>query len=97
MSLRGYAPGVAIGRTFVSGRGEVVVPLSRLPAARAVGLAFFVDGGWAGQRDAIRWDAAVASAGVGLSLLDGVIRLDAAWGWKGPEGRRLDLYLDGLL
>lgn len=53
VSLRGYAPGVATGRTFVSGRGEVVVPLSGLPAARAVGLAFFVDGGWAGQRDAI--------------------------------------------
>jgi hypothetical protein len=39
----------------------------------------------------------VASAGVGLSILDGILRLDAAWGWHGPEGRRLDLYLDGLL
>ena len=43
------------------------------------------------------WDDAVASWGVGLSLLDGIARLDAAWGWKGPSGHRVDLYLDGLL
>jgi hypothetical protein len=96
-SLRGFAPGVRIGPTFLSGRGELVVPLSRVPAARAVGLALFMDGGWAGGRDRIRWDEAIASAGVGLSILDGILRLDAAWGWHGQEGRRLDLYLDGLL
>ena len=96
-SLRGFAPGVRIGPTFLSGRGELVVPLSRVPAARAVGLAVFMDGGWAGNRSRMRWDEAAASAGVGLSVLDGILRLDAAWGWHGPEGRRLDLYLDGLL
>ncbi|MNC95685.1 hypothetical protein D3C83_128650 [compost metagenome] len=74
-----------------------MVPLSRVPAARAVGLALFMDGGWAGSRSRIRWDESVASAGVGLSVLDGILRLDAAWGWHGQEGRRLDLYLDGLL
>jgi hypothetical protein len=96
-SLRGFPPGVVVGPSFLKGRSELVIPLSGVPAARAVGLAVFVDGGWAGVRDAVRWDASVASAGVGLTVLDGVLRLDAAWGWKGPAGRRLDLYLDGLL
>jgi hypothetical protein len=96
-SLRGFAPGVLIGPSFLSGRGELVIPLSRVPAARAVGLTVFMDGAWAGDRSRITWDAAVASAGVGLSILDGILRFDAAWGWHGPEGRRLDLYLDGLL
>jgi hypothetical protein len=45
----------------------------------------------------VSWDDAVASAGIGLSILDGILRLDSAWGWKGPSDWRLDLYLDGLL
>ena len=32
-----------------------------------------------------------------LAEVGPILRLDAAWGWHGPEGRRLDLYLDGLL
>ena len=96
-SLRGFAPGVLTGPSFASGRAELVVPLTRVAAARAVGLALFMDGGWAGDRARIRWDESIASGGFGLSILDGVLRLDAAWGWHGAEGRRLDLYLDGLL
>src|SRR5690606_34587750 len=96
-SLRGFSPGVRFGPSFASGRAELVIPLTRVAAARAVGLALFMDAGWAGSRDRIRWDESIASAGAGLSILDGILRLDAAWGWHGPEGRRLDLYLDGLL
>lgn len=76
---------------------SVLSPLAPLVLAVALSLALFADGGWAGERDQIRWDAAVASVGIGLSVLDGILRLDAAWGWKGPSGRRVDLYLDGLL
>ena len=38
------------------------------------------------------------SAGLGFSLLDGLIRLDLSHGLKGPEKRfRFDLYLDAIL
>jgi hypothetical protein len=32
-----------------------------------------------------------------VSILDGLIRLDAAWGLRAPRDFRLDLYLDQLL
>ena len=37
------------------------------------------------------------SAGVGLSLVDGLIRMDGAWGLRAPRDFRLELYLDGIL
>jgi hypothetical protein len=45
----------------------------------------------------VRWSDAVASAGAGFSVLDGIIRLDLARGLQGPRSWRLDFYLDGLL
>ncbi len=94
-SLRGFAPGIAVGPTFLSGRAELTRPLRELPWVRAVDLTLFADGSWAGETGRVRWTDAIASAEVGLSILDGVLRLDAAWGWKGPAGRRLDLYFGG--
>ena len=95
-TLRGFAPGVLAGRSFLRGRLELFHDLTTLPWARATSLVAFADGAWAGERRRIRWADAVASAGIGLRLLGGVLRLEAAWEWKGPAARRLDLYVDGL-
>jgi hypothetical protein len=90
-TLRGYGPRARTGTSFGRGRAE----LARLYAFGAVSL--FADGAWAGERDAIRVDDALLSAGIGLSLVDGLIRLDAAWGLRDPRDFRLELYLDGIL
>jgi len=57
----------------------------------------FSDVGWAGDRDRMRWKDSLYSVGSGLSLLDGLIRVDAAWGLRAPKGLRLDVYLDAIL
>ena len=96
-SLRGFAPGIATGSAFWSGRAEVTRPLRELRWLRAVDLTLFMDGGSAAEPLRGRWTngPTFGSAGVGLSILDGALRLDSGWGWKGPPGRRLDLYFGG--
>lgn len=90
-SLRGYGPRIAVGDSYLRVRGE----LARHFAFGAVSL--FGDGGWAGPRTAVRGRDALYSVGVGLSLVDGLIRLDGAWGVRAPKDFRLELYLDGIL
>jgi hypothetical protein len=77
-----------VGDTFWLGRAELGVGLV---AARP---SVFYDVGWAGPRaDFARPGRPLSGAGVGLSLLDGLVRIDVARGiW--PERRwRADLYL----
>lgn len=90
-TLRGYEPVAMTGTSYGRVRGEV----ARLFSFGAVSL--FSDGGWAGTRDDVDLGEALWSAGVGLSLVDGLIRADAAWGLSDPRGFRLELYLDGIL
>lgn len=90
-TLRGYEPGILRGRSFARARGE----LARQLSFGAVSV--FSDGAWAGEREDFEVDDALWSAGVGLSVLDGLIRADAAWGLREPRGFRLELYLDGVL
>jgi len=90
-TLRGYDPRTQVGPTFVRARAE----LARLFSFGAVTV--FGDAATAGERGAIRLGDALLSAGVGLSLVDGLIRTDAAWGLRAPRGFRLELYLDGIL
>jgi len=90
-TLRGYAPLVAGGTTFARGRVE----LARKVRLGAVSI--FHDIGWAGDRAAFDLDDALFSLGAGVSVLDGLIRLDGAYGLRAPEGFRLDLYLDAIL
>jgi hypothetical protein len=80
------------GTSLLRARGE----LARHFAFGAVAL--FADAGWAGDRAAVEIGDGLASIGLGLSLVDGLIRLDGAWGLRGP-GRdfRMELYLDGIL
>jgi hypothetical protein len=92
-TLRGYSSGVLAGPAFWRGRAEVA---TSLPAVR---LAVFSDVGWAGaaSNDAFRAARPLLSAGVGVSLLDGIARLDLARALRAPTGWRLHLYLDALL
>lgn len=90
-TLRGYTPRVGEGGSF--GRGRV-----ELARAYPFGsLLLFSDVAWAGDRDAIDLDDAFYSIGVGASLIDGLIRLDAAYGIRDPGGFRLDFYLDAIM
>jgi hypothetical protein len=90
-TLRGYDPVVLGGSTFWRARGE----LARTYPFGSVSL--FSDVGWAGDRDRIRFDDALYSVGAGVSILDGLIRMDGAYGLRDPKGFRLDLYLDAIL
>ena len=79
-----------VGDAFWLGRGEL--GLGRVLAARP---ALFYDIGWAGARaDFTRPGRPMSGAGIGLSLLDGLMRIDVSRGiW--PETRwRADFYLE---
>lgn len=91
-SLRGYPGGTASGRSLVRARAELARGFT---AAR---WSLFTDAGWVGDRLDPRLNETLWSAGIGASLLDGLVRLDLAKGFRGPQaGWRLDLHLDGLL
>lgn len=90
-NLRGYAGGVTSGSAYWSGRAEVA---NSFPAFR---LTAFSDIGWAGPRADFTRGKPLVGAGVGVSILDGLVRLDLARGLRGPKGWRFDLYFDGIL
>jgi hypothetical protein len=90
-TLRGYEPATVSGTSMARGRLE----LAR--TASFGGLAVFSDWGWAGDRDDFRRADRRWSAGVGASLLDGLVRLDLARGLYAPRAWRLDLHLDAVL
>lgn len=90
-TLRGYGPRALEGPSYARARAE----LARQVSFGAVSL--FGDVAWAGARERIRMDEALTAAGLGLSLLDGLIRIDAAWALREPRGFRLEAYLDGIL
>jgi hemolysin activation/secretion protein len=88
-SVRGFRTAEAGGESFWRARAE----LSR--GQPAFKLALFSDAGWVGGRDAIQLDPMLISAGVGISTLDGIIRLDLAKALRGGNDWRVDLYLNG--
>jgi hypothetical protein len=90
-TLRGYEPATVTGTSMARGRLE----LAR--TASFGGIAVFSDWGWAGDRTDISRDDRRWSAGVGASLLDGLVRLDLARGLYAPRAWRLDLHLDAVL
>ena len=79
-TLRGYAPRVRVGTTYLRGQGGArpAVLLRRPVRVRRRA--------WAGGRDQIRFDDALLSVGVGLSAVDGLIRLDGGVGAAGAAG-----------
>lgn len=90
-TLRGYGPRTMGGSDMLRGRAE----LARTFSFGAISL--FSDYAWAGSLDTYRARDGFYAVGVGLSVLDGLIRLDAAYGLKQPTDFRIDLYLDGAL
>ncbi len=90
-TVRGVAPGSIVGESHWFARAE----LSRgTPAARFV---LFSDLGWAGARTDWGSGRPVRTAGIGFSLLDGLIRLDLARPIESGRSWRGHLYLDGIL
>ncbi|MEO5509168.1 MAG: BamA/TamA family outer membrane protein [Longimicrobiales bacterium] len=89
-TLRGYSVGEISGESFWRGRGEIA---TKLPIAR---LALFSDVAWAGPRAEWKSGRPLMSAGVGVSLLDGIMRLDLARAVREPKGWRLHMYMGGV-
>jgi hypothetical protein len=81
------------GTAFWLGRVELG---TRNPALRFV---LFSDLGWAGARSEFTFDDPAISAGIGVSGLDGLIRLDVARSLQGrdPNAWRVYLSVDGLI
>jgi hypothetical protein len=88
-TVRGQPLAAAAGDAFWMGRGElgISVPIVR-PSV-------FYDLGWAGDRRDWRHPGRpLSGAGVGISLLDGLMRLDIAKGLRPNRGIRVDLTLE---
>ncbi len=91
-TLRGYEPSVMGGSSFVRGRVEVA------RVFEGVGVSVFYDVGWAGERGGFDGSDLLSAAGLGLTVLDGLVRADIANGLRGPEKRfRFYLYADAIL
>ena len=106
----GYSDGAAPQRLFYLGgaqtvRGQVLGTaagdaywLGRLELGRALGAVrpvVFGDLGWAGRwADRAHPGRPISGAGVGASVLDGLIRLDLARGVYPRQKMRLDLYVE---
>ncbi len=93
-NLRGYEASTLVDDSFFRGRLE----LAQVRAEGAVAWTVFGDLGWAGDRADLEGARPLYGAGVGLSVLDGLIRMDLSHGLRGPRKRlRFDLYLDAIL
>ena len=94
-TLRAFpnTPDAHRGTAFWLSRVEVG---TRNPALRIV---LFSDLGWAGSRSDFTFDDPAISAGIGISGLDGLIRLDVARSLQGrePNAWRVYLSVDGLI
>jgi hypothetical protein len=90
-TLRGYGGAAAVGSTFLRARAELAYTR---PEA---GVALFSDAGWAGPRNSFHTSDALRSAGVGMTILDGLVRIDLARALRSPTGWRLELHLDSVL
>ncbi|HEX8243024.1 MAG TPA: hypothetical protein VF541_06005, partial [Longimicrobium sp.] len=90
-TLRGYDASSAAGTAFWRGRGELAT------GSGALRFATFSDVGWAGARDAFSLDRPLWSVGAGVSVLEGLFRVDLARALRAPTGWRLELYMDAPL
>jgi hypothetical protein len=101
-TLRGFEIGSTVGQAFWLGRAEVgygfkVTPMEETPVGGAFRVVAFGDFGWAGPRDAFGTEGYRASVGAGLSILDGLFRLDFAKAVRGGNDFWIHLYADGLM
>ncbi|MBA3672733.1 MAG: hypothetical protein H0W68_12030 [Gemmatimonadaceae bacterium] len=88
-TVRGERAGTQRGDAFWLARAEVA---NGLGVIRPV---LFGDIGWAGsRREWSRIGVPMSGAGVGLSILDGLVRLDVARGINPVRGTRVDAYVE---
>jgi hypothetical protein len=90
-TLRGYDGSTAAGTSFWRVRGEVA------RGTLGARIALFTDLGWAGDRDDFGVSRPLWSTGAGVSVFDGLFRLDVARAQREPTGWRVELYMDGAL
>lgn len=91
-TIRGIAPGQDVGDAYWMAHGEIGLRSSFVRP-----LVFF-DMGWAGDRsDWGREGRPLSGAGIGVSLLDGLIRFDVAHGIAPTHGLRINAYWQGTL
>ncbi len=90
-TVRGFHESALVGDAFWYGRAEVAT------ASPAFRLSLFGDAGWAGPKRAFTFEDPWIGVGAGVSLMDGVVRLDLARGVRRGKIWRLYLYLDGVL
>lgn len=91
-TLRGHSDAVLVGPAFARGRVEATWSVA------FAGVGVFLDGGWAGDPGAFRAARPTYGAGVGLTLLDGLIRVDLARSLHGPNPPlRAHFHLDSIL
>ena len=106
-TLRGFRSGVRSGNTFWTARGELATdfPAARIAVFADLGDAQSRGGDTTCTPDAgslectgrlFSWDSTLASVGLGVSFLDGIFRLDAAYAVRGEDGLRFHAYLDGI-
>jgi hypothetical protein len=91
-TVRGLRPGTGVGDAFWLARAEAGYGFE---AVRPV---IFGDIGWAGDRTTWRdIGTPLSGVGAGVSILDGLVRLDVARGLQpvGQRGWRVDAYLEG--
>ncbi len=82
------------GPSFLRGRIEIG------RAYHGVTAAALADAAWAGRRDAFDIRDALGRVGLGLSILDGLLRIEPTYGLlngNGSNSFRLDLYFDSIL
>lgn len=87
--LLGAAGGLTGGEAYWLTRGELAL------STRVVRPVLFGDLGWAGRRN--DWQhpgRPISGAGIGASVLDGLVRLDLARGIYPRQQMRLDLYVE---
>ncbi|MGH7505886.1 MAG: hypothetical protein ACRELX_09555, partial [Longimicrobiales bacterium] len=82
-TLRGYPGNALTGERYWRARAELGWGV---PSAS---LSLFSDIAWAGPRDRFDGAGALVSAGAGVSLIDGLFRIDLARGLHSPGGWRL--------
>ena len=87
-TVHGHGPGTAVGDAYWFARAELGLGTSKL---RPI---VFGDIGWAGDRHEWRHPGRpISGAGVGASVLDGLIRFDLSRGIHPDHGWRADLYM----
>ena len=91
-TLRGFVPGIMSGPAFLRSRLE----LAR--TGQTWGASLFGDAGWAGPRGSFDSGDVLSGVGLGVTILDGLLRVDLARALNGPDPRyRFHVHVDAIM